>query len=356
MAFARTIDKPRTRAIYDEVLDLKEALGERLVILAHHYQRPEIVEVGDFRGDSFQLSRLAAEHGAAEFIVFCGVHFMAESARIVARPEQRVFHPNLNSGCPMADMATGDAFERALAELAEVYGPAATTVPVAYMNTDARCKAITGRHGGLVCTSSNAHVAFDWAWSKGERILFIPDEHLGRNTGHRLGLGDDEMLLYDPAEPLGGHSPDALRAARLLLWKGYCHVHTWYRPEHLDAIRAERPGCRIVVHPECTAEVVAAADAAGSTSFIVDYVKAAAPGDTIVIGTEVNLTHRLAYEHPDRTVIPLSRSLCPNMFRISIGKLRDTLRQLPDLNEILLDDDVVADARAAMERMLALPV
>ena len=222
------------------------------------------------------------------------------------------------------------------------------------MNTNAEVKALCGEGGGLVCTSSNANKAFQWAFERGERILFVPDEHLGRNTGNALGIPPEQMLIYDPALPLGGHSPQDIQRARILLWKGYCHVHTWYRPEHIEEARENYPGCRIVVHPECDAEVVGLSDAVGSTSFIVRYVRESAPGDTIIIGTEVNLTSRLAYEYPDRKVIALSRSLCPNMFRISMEKLRDTVHSLPNMNEIVLEDRVIKGARAAMERMLAL--
>lgn len=354
MAFARTIDKPRIRELYEEVMDLKRDLGSRLVVLAHHYQRPEIVEVGDFRGDSFQLSREAAAQQDAEFIAFCGVHFMAESARIVARPEQGVFHPNLNSGCPMADMATGGDIQQALNELDEVFNTKQSTIPVVYMNTDAETKAICGRNGGLVCTSSNAETAFKWAFEQKPRILFIPDENLGRNTGFALGMPEEELLLWDPRLPYGGHTPDRIRKARVFLWKGYCHVHTWYTPTHIEEARKTYEGAKVVVHPECTAEVVAAADAVGSTAYICRYVEESKPGDTILIGTEVNLTNRLAYEFPDRQVIPLSRSLCPNMFRISMEKLKDTLKNLPNMNEIILPEAVIGDAKLAMERMLAL--
>ena len=354
MTFARSLDRPRIRAIYDEVLEIKEDLDEKLVILAHHYQRPEIVEIGDHRGDSFQLSALAAQQEHAEYIVFCGVHFMAESARIVARPEQRVFHPNLNSGCPMADMATGAQMKRAMTELRDALPKEDGLIPLAYMNTNAEVKALCGEGGGLVCTSSNAEKAFNWAFDHGKRILFVPDEHLGRNTGQALGIPDTEMLLYDPEKPLGGHSKESLRQSRVLLWKGYCHVHTWYKPEHIETARENYPGCKIVVHPECEDSVVKLADAVGSTSLIVRYVEEANPGDTIVIGTEVNLTSRLAYENRDKRVIALSRSLCPNMFRISMEKLRDTLLALPNMNEILLPDEVIAGSKLAMNRMLAL--
>ena len=222
------------------------------------------------------------------------------------------------------------------------------------MNTDAETKAICGRNGGLVCTSSNAQNAFEWAYQQRSRILFIPDEHLGRNTGIALGMPSEEILLWDPRQAYGGHSPEALRKARLFLWKGYCHVHTWYTPEHILDARKTYPGAKVVVHPECRSEVVSVADAVGSTAFICRYVEDSDPGDTILIGTEINLTHRLAYEFPDRNVVALSRSLCPNMFRISMEKLRNTLRDLPNMNEIVLPDEVIGDARLAMERMLAL--
>ena len=355
MPFARPVDRPRTRAAYEEVLALKEKLGDGLVILTHHYQRPEIVEVGDFRGDSFELSARAADQANARHIVFCGVHFMAESARVVAREDQRVFHPNLASGCPMADMAAAPDVQRALHELAETLPGGEKIVPVAYMNTDAAVKALCGRHGGLVCTSSNSDRAFRWAFGQGDRILFVPDEHLGRNTANKLGISPDQQILWDPALPLGGHDEASIRNARVIVWKGYCHVHTWYRVEHIAQARGDYPGCKVVVHPECTEEVVGLADAVGSTALIVRYVAEADPGDTIVIGTELNLTARLAVERSDCNIVPLSRSLCPNMFRISMEKLRDTIVALPDLNEIVLPAPVVADARLSMERMLALP-
>jgi quinolinate synthase len=254
----------------------------------------------------------------------------------------------------MSDMAEAPALERAVEELAAVLGDDGGIIPVCYMNTEAAVKSICGANGGLVCTSSNAEQAFNWAYARSQRILFVPDEHLGRNTGNTLGLSPAEMIVYDPALPLGGNTEEDIRNARLILWKGYCHVHTWYSVDHIREARAAYEGARVVVHPECMSEVVQEADACGSTAFIVRYVEEAKPGDTIVIGTEANLTNRLAYEHPDKKVVALSRSLCPNMFRISLGKLRDTLVALPDHNEILLPAPIVADARLAMERMLSL--
>ena len=334
---------------------LKRQHGDRLVMLAHHYQRPEIVALGDLRGDSFALSRMAAELDTAEFIVFCGVHFMAESAVILARPGQRVFHPNLNAGCPMADMVERPDAEHAW-DLIEGEVGAGGLVPITYMNSPASVKAFCGRNGGLVCTSSNARRTFEWAFERGERIIFFPDEHLGRNTALDMGIPEDELLLWDPtADGFGGNSAKAVRKAKVILWKGYCHVHTWFSPEHVTAARERWPGCKVIVHPECRHEVVAMADGNGSTAYLVDYVAQAPPGSTTVIGTEINLTARMAMEHPDKIVVELARSLCPNMFRISLKHLRHTLENLGEVGEILVPEPDRSDARLALERMLALP-
>lgn len=352
--------KPQQLDVIQAIRDAKERLGDRMVILAHHYQRPEIVALGDHRGDSFELSRIASEQ-TAEFIVFCGVHFMAESARILAKPEQRVFHPNLNAGCPMADMAdTGDV-ERVFGELNEVLGDASGVVPMTYMNSNAGVKAFCGRNGGTVCTSSNAEKAFRWAFERGERIFFIPDEHLGRNTANTLGLDRDRVVVWDWSKPYGGLDKATIKAAQVYLWKGYCHVHTWYTPQHIAEARERYPGCQVVVHPECHEDVVALADGVGSTSYLVNYVKDAPPGSTIVIGTEINLTARLAVENPGKTVVELSRSLCPNMFRINLRKLEETISHLStpgpngevgQLGEIIIPKALVRDARLALDRML----
>ncbi len=335
--------------------ELKALHGDRLVMLAHHYQRPEIVAVGDLRGDSFALSRLAAEQDKAEFIVFCGVHFMAESAVILARPGQRVFHPNLNAGCPMADMVERPDAEIAWETLTEAFGEG-VMVPITYMNSPASVKAFCGDRGGLVCTSSNARRSFEWAFDRGEKIIFFPDEHLGRNTALDMGIPEEQLVLWDPAAgPWGGASEEAVRAARVILWKGYCHVHTWFSPEHVDQAREKWPGCKVIVHPECRHEVVAMADGAGSTAYLVDFVEQAPSGSTIVIGTEINLTARLAMEHPDKVVVDLARSLCPNMFRISLKHLRETLEELGERGEIIVPEADRRSARVALERMLTLP-
>ncbi len=337
------------------IKELKELHGDRLVMLAHHYQRPEIVALGDLRGDSFALSRMAAEIEGAEFIVFCGVHFMAESAVILAREGQRVFHPNLNAGCPMADMVERPDAEHAWDALQGELG-AGAIVPITYMNSPASVKAFCGRNGGLVCTSSNARRTFDWAFERGERIIFFPDEHLGRNTALDMGIPEEQLVLWDPAaDAWGGNTVEDIRRSKVILWKGYCHVHTWFSPEHITAAREQWPGCEVIVHPECRHEVVAMADGNGSTAYLVDYVAKAPPGSTIVIGTEINLTARLALEHPDKTVVELARSLCPNMFRISLKHLRNTLENLGELGEIEVPDPDRSDARVALERMLALP-
>ena len=339
----------------ERIRELKSEHGDRLVMLAHHYQRPEIVALGDLRGDSFALSKLAAEQDKAEHIVFCGVHFMAESAVVLAREGQRVFHPNLNAGCPMADMVERPDAELAWDALVGELGEG-SLVPITYMNSPASVKAFCGAHGGLVCTSSNARRCFEWAFARGERIIFFPDEHLGRNTALDLGLSEDELVLWDPAaDHWGGNSLEDIRRSKVILWKGYCHVHTWFSPEHVNDARERYPGCRVVVHPECRHEVVAMADANGSTAFMVDYVRDAPAGSTVVVGTEINLTSRLAMENPDKTVVELARSLCPNMFRISLKHLRHTLENLGEVNEIVVPEADRLDARVALNRMLALP-
>lgn len=336
------------------IRDLKEAYGNQLLILTHHYQRKEIIDLGDFRGDSFGLSQKAAQSNEARFIVFCGVHFMAESAAILAQPQQIVQIPDLEAGCPMADMAEIDDVEKAWEEITPVVA-GESVVPIVYMNSDAKLKAFCGRRGGAVCTSSNAEAAVRWGFKVGQKILFMPDQHLGRNVGNKMGLRSEEMIVWNPKQPLGGHAPDAIRRARLILWNGYCLVHTRFEADHIRAMRERYPEARIVVHPECPQEVVALADASGSTSFIVNYVKDAAPGTTIIIGTEINLIHRLAQVHPDKKVLELHRSLCANMFRINLQNLLWTLENIGKANVVKVPEAIRADARLALDRMLKLP-
>jgi quinolinate synthase len=328
----------------------KAELGSNLVILAHHYQRKEIVELSDFRGDSYGLAKRAAQQDA-EFIVFCGVNFMAESADILTRPEQKVYLPSAAAKCPLAEMADMADVETVWEDLEGALGPEVVT-PIVYVNSDAELKAFCGKHGGATCTSSNASAVIDWGFRQRDKVLFFPDEHLGRNTGKRLGIDPEAGVLWDPEQPLGGSTVEQLRSARLILWKGFCHVHTWFTKEHVEELRRAFPEVKVIVHPECYKEVADLADESGSTEFIVNYVQAAPPGSVIAIGTEVNLVSRLASEYPDKRVMELSRSLCGNMFKINLKNLLWTLESLNDVNRVRVDPSLVDDARLALERML----
>jgi quinolinate synthase len=339
--------------VIEKIVALKEELGDRLLILTHHYQRKEIVDLGDFRGDSFGLSQKAAEVKEAEYIVFCGVHFMAESAEIISQPHQRVQIPTLEAGCWMADMADMETVENAWGELTSITGQG-SVIPIVYMNSDAELKAFCGRNGGAVCTSSNAASAFDWGFSQREKIFFFPDEHLGRNTGNQMGISPDEMIVWDPEKPFGGNSPESIKKARVILWNGYCLVHTRFRVDHIQKMRKEFPEAKIVVHPECTEEVVALADAVGSTSYIVKYVEEAPPNSTIIVGTEVNLINRLDLENPGKRVLDLHFSLCPNMFKINLKNLLWTLENIGKVNVVTVPEAIKSEARMALDRMLAL--
>lgn len=343
------------KELTEKILNIKRDLGPELVILAHHYQRMEIVDLSDYRGDSFGLSRQAASNTEAKYIVFCGVHFMAESAAIMAQPHQIVQMPNVDAGCWMADMADHVLVEKAWEELRNVIDIDSVT-PIVYMNADAEIKAFCGRHGGLVCTSSNASAAFKEAFRERERIIFFPDQHLGRNTGNSMDIPSDEMIVWDPDKSLGGNTRESIKKARVILWDGYCLVHTRFKERHIDHMRLNHPGAKIIVHPECTQEVVRMADATGSTSGIVKYVNEALPGETVVIGTEINLIKRLARENPDKQVLPLHDSLCPNMSKINLENLLYTLENIGEVNIVTVTDDVKRDARIALERMMALKV
>ena len=351
----------------------KAKLGEKVVILGHHYQRDDIIQFADFRGDSFKLSQQAAARSGAQYIVFCGVHFMAESASILGQLHQRVVLPNMAAGCSMADMATYDDVLDCWEQLADFFGfdpnteqPIETdqggrhaVVPVTYMNSAAALKSFTGRNGGAVCTSSNAQKALTWAWQRGEKILFLPDQHLGRNTAVAMGVALDETVVWETGKPLGGNSPEALRRAKIILWQGYCSVHKRFSVEQIAQARQEHPGVRIVVHPECPLDVVQAADAAGSTEYIITYVENAPVGSTIGIGTEVNLVRRLAAEHPDKTIFCLDPVVCPcsTMYRIHPAYLAWVMEALADgqvLNEVRVDDETREWARVALDRMLSL--
>ncbi|MCF8068885.1 MAG: quinolinate synthase NadA [Desulfobacterales bacterium] len=339
--------------IVNKINEKKKDLGGKLIILAHHYQRKEIVALADYIGDSYGLSKQAAADKNAEYIVFCGVHFMAESAEILSQPHQIVQMPDTNAGCWMADMADHYIVEKAWEEVTAFLGDT-TVIPVVYMNADAEIKAICGRNGGVVCTSSNAHAAFDWSFERGEKIFFFPDQHLGRNTGNKMGFSPDEMVVWQPGKPLGGNTPETIKKAKILLWDGYCLVHTRFTTHHIAEKRAKYPDAKLVVHPECRQEVVALADAVGSTSFIVDYVKEAPAGSTIIIGTEINLVRRLSDNYPDKNILTLHDSLCPNMYKISPEKLLHTLENIGKENIIKVSDKVKNDAKKALDRMLEL--
>jgi quinolinate synthase len=342
----------------------KATLGPRVLVLGHHYQRDEVMRWADARGDSFGLSRIAAENRDAKYIVFCGVHFMAEAADILTADHQQVVLPDLNAGCSMADMADLDSVEEAWESLARVID-AHRLVPVTYMNSSADLKAFVGLHHGSVCTSSNARAVLRWALRAepreptGNKVLFFPDQHLGRNTGYQLGWTEQDMRVWDPRVELGGLSEPDVKEATFLLWRGHCSVHQRFRPEHVAAFRAEHPQGTVVVHPECTHEVVELADATGSTDFIISYVEQAPPGAHIAVGTEIHLVKRLADEHPDKTIVSLDPLVCPcsTMFRIDAPHLCWVLESLADgvvVNRITVDPDTAAFARVALEQMLAI--
>jgi len=370
----------------------KEALGDRVVILGHHYQQDAVIEFADFAGDSFELSRNAADQKKAQYVVFCGVHFMAESADILTPEHVRVILPDLGAGCSMADMANIDQTLECWAQLEELC-PDQIIVPITYMNSSAAIKAFVGEHGGAVCTSSNCRNVLEWAMNQDagtrgrgdaekeqevipsfsslpasprprvpaspRKVLFFPDQHLGRNTAHALGYPLDRMVVWDPKEDLGGNDPQKLREADFVLWKGHCSVHQLFRPEHVDQVRAKYPDMKVMVHPECRFEVVQKADLAGSTAYIVKQVEAAPPGSQWAIGTEVHLVNRLAQQHPEQKIIVLSdcQCLCTTMYRIDLPHLCWVLEELAEervVNEIKVDPHTRKWATVALGRMLAI--
>src|SRR3954463_2956278 len=336
----------------------KQTLGERLVILGHHYQRDEVIKFADFIGDSLKLARAAASRGSAEFIVFCGVHFMAESADILRGAHQKVVLPDLAAGCSMADMAAEDQLEVAWRELAEMGVDVDAIVPVTYINSSAAIKAFVGQHGGVVCTSTNAAAVMTWAWKRGEKLLMLPDQHLGRNTGYKLGVALDRMVVWDPHEVGGGLTAQQARDAKLMLWKGHCSVHTRFTVAQIDAFRKKHPGGKVVAHPECTFDVVQAADVSGSTEFIIDTVKSSPNGSVWAVATEIHLVNRLATQvAPDRLVVTLDPfgCLCSTMFRVSPNHLLWILEGLLEgtvHNHIVVPDETKRWARLALDRML----
>ncbi|MFY1699018.1 quinolinate synthase NadA [Solwaraspora sp. WMMA2101] len=338
----------------------KAALGDRVFVLGHHYQRDEVIQFADVTGDSFKLAREAAARPSAEFIVFCGVHFMAESADILTSDAQRVVLPDLAAGCSMADMAVLGQVETAWEALADA-GAATSTVPVTYMNSSADIKGFVGRNGGVVCTSSNAKRALTWAFERGQRVLFLPDQHLGRNTAVlEMGLDADDCVLYDPHKPGGGLTAQQLREAKMVLWRGHCSVHGRFTRSSVDEVRMRVPGVNVLVHPECRYEVVTAADQVGSTEYIIRTIEAAPAGSAWAVGTELNLVRRLALAHPDKEIMFLDRAVCycSTMNRIDLPHLVWALEELVAgrvPNQITVEERTAHFARVALDQMLALP-
>jgi quinolinate synthase len=338
----------------DRIQTAKAKLGKSLCILTHHYQRMEVVEFGDEVGDSYGLSKIAASKKEADIIVFAGVLFMAEAADVLTGEHQSVFLPNPLAGCPMADMAViadvTDAWERL-----QPFGGEKKIMPVSYMNTAVDLKAFTGRLGGLICTSSNAAAALKYALEKREKVFFFPDENLGYNISVKYGLKPDEVVVWDFLGDNGGLTEEQIARARMILWKGHCHVHTVFRAEHVETMRERYPGIKIIVHPECVPEVVRMADASGSTSFIVDYCKNAPSGSVVAIGTEINLVNRMAHQYPDKTIMGLSGQACPvcaNMYRTTLNDLAHCLENYADIKPIKVPEPTRSEALLALERML----
>ncbi len=338
------------------ILAVKEELSDALLILGHHYQQDEVIQFADMRGDSYKLSQLAAQSQTCRSIVFCGVHFMAETADVLSRDEVAVYLPDLAAGCSMADMADLESVEAAWQDLSDLVDTKDIT-PVTYINSSADLKAFCGRHGGIVCTSSNARAVLEWAFARRSRVLFFPDQHLGRNTARTMNVPLEQMPVWDPRRPLGGNTADSLRSSRVILWRGHCSVHQMFRPEHVAQFRQRFPASRILVHPECTMKVVEAADLVGSTEFIIKTVQQAPAGSVWGIGTELHLVNRLAHEHPDQTIQFLSPMvcMCATMYRIDLPHLAWCLENLArntPVNRIRVDSETAHWSRVALQRML----
>jgi len=345
--------------LVERAIAARAALGSRALILGHHYQRDEVIQFADITGDSFKLAQSAAAQSDAEFIFFCGVHFMAESADILTSAKQRVILPDLAAGCSMADMATANQVNQCWKELERI-GVASRTVPVTYMNSSAAIKSFTGEHGGTICTSSNAQKSLEWAFSKAEKVLFLPDQHLGRNTAVlSLGLSIDDCVLWNPWKPMGGLTEEEIKVAKMILWRGHCSVHGRFTRETVDEVRSRIPGVQVIVHPECQHEVVLAADVVGSTEKIIQTVTASAPGSKWAIGTELNLVSRLAQNNPDKEVVFLDKTVCycSTMNRIDLPHLVWAMESIVSghiVNEIKVDERVAKYSKLALEQMLAL--
>jgi quinolinate synthase len=345
--------------LVERAIAARAALGSRALILGHHYQRDEVIQFADITGDSFKLAQSAASQSEAEFIIFCGVHFMAESADILTSSKQRVILPDLAAGCSMADMATANQVNQCWKDLERI-GVASRTVPVTYMNSSAAIKSFTGEHGGTICTSSNAQKSLEWAFSKTEKVLFLPDQHLGRNTAVlSLGLSIDDCVLWNPWKPMGGLTEDQIKSAKMILWRGHCSVHGRFTRETVDEVRLRVPGVQVIVHPECQHEVVLAADVVGSTEKIIQTVTSAPAGSKWAIGTELNLVSRLAQNNPDKEVVFLDKTVCycSTMNRIDLPHLVWAMESIVAghiVNEIRVDERVAKYSKLALEQMLAL--
>lgn len=351
--------KMSTEEIDTRISQARASLGSQVIILGHHYQRNEVIKFADFQGDSFKLSQYAAGHREAEHILFCGVHFMAETADVLSAPDQKVLLPNITAGCSMADMAHIDDVLDCWDDLQEVFGDDGAIVPVTYMNSTAAIKALCGRNNGVVCTSSNAEAAFKWSFEHSERILFLPDQHLGRNTGLKFGIGLDDMIVWNPFKPLGGHTEEEISKAKIILWQGHCSVHTRFTLPQIEQARIKYPNVNVIVHPECKMEVVQASDFNGSTEYIIDMVQKAPSGSVWAIGTEISLVNRLSQQNPDKTVFCLDSVVCPcsTMYRIHPAYLLwmlDGLNSGVTLNQIKVDHQTREEAKIALDRMLTL--
>jgi quinolinate synthase len=345
--------------LYQRTAAVKQELGDRVMILGHNYQRDEVIQHADFRGDSLLLAKLAAERSERPYIVFCGVHFMAETADILSRSNQTVILPDMAAGCSMADMAAIEQVDECWEALGRVIPVEETVMPAVYVNSAAVLKAFCGEHGGITCTSSNAKAVLEWCWARREKILFFPDEHLGRNTANTMGIAREQMIVWDPYQPNGGNTKDAIKRAKLILWKGHCSVHQMFQPVHVDHFRKQYPDGNVIVHPECHEDVVKKADLIGSTEFIIRTVTAAPAGTTWAIGTELNLVNRLKRELTDKKVFFLSSTVCQcaTMFRIDAAHLCWSMENLAEgrvVNRIVVPEEDKHWAKVALDRMMAI--
>jgi len=344
--------------LFERTVAAKKAMGEQVLMLGHNYQRDEVIVHADLRGDSLLLSKLAAERSQHPYVVFCGVHFMAETADILSRTKQTVILPDMAAGCSMADMAAIEQVDQCWEELGRVLDVENEVMPAVYVNSAAVIKAFCGEHGGITCTSSNARAVMEWSWARREKILFFPDEHLGRNVANKMGLPREEMIVWDPFMPYGGNSKEAIRKAKLILWKGHCSVHQMFQAEHVEYFRKTYPGVQVIVHPECHENVVNQADHVGSTEFIIQTVKQAKPGTIWAVGTELNLVNRLKNEETDKQVFFLSSTVCrcATMYRIDGSHLcwcMENLAQGTVVNQISVPEDEKILAKLALDRMMA---